>query len=213
MKRSSITAALCAGVLALGVLALARPTTSTNVKSAKPVPSQQTGVAQPDVARREAPVPDHVIYGLFLRHVSMLKKQAIENERRGKDGSGLRSTYKRKADLSDYEADRLEQIATECEQEVTQQDARAKVIIDAFRARYPNGIVPPGETLPPPPPELQAMQIERDQIVLRARDRLRAAFGEQEFTRFEQFIRSEVAPEIQRTRPRQMPFTKRINNR
>ncbi|HEX8141061.1 MAG TPA: hypothetical protein VF553_00590 [Pyrinomonadaceae bacterium] len=212
-KRKYMTIALSGVVLALSVLAFARPTTSTNILSANPTPFQQIRTIQRELARREVPVPDHVMYGLFLRYVSVLKKQAIKNERLGKDGSGLRSTYKHKADLSDNEAYMLEQIATECEQEVAQQDARAKVVIDAFRARYPNGIVPPGETLPPPPLELQVMKKERDAIVLRARDRLRAAFGEQEFMRFDQFIRSEVAPEIQHVKPRQQPPNGNIDNR
>lgn len=195
-KRDYITTALGGIVLALCAFAFARPTTSTNIKSAKTITAQQT-TPQHELARQKAPVPEHVIYGLLLHHVYTLKHQSIENERRGKDGSSLRSAYKRKAGLSDYEALTLEKIASECEQEVAQVDARAKVVIDAFRARYPGGRVPQGEMVSPPPPELQAMQKERDDIVLSARERLRAAFGDVEFERFDTFVQKNVVPEIQ----------------
>ena len=103
----------------------------------------------------------------------------------------------------------LEQIASECEQEVAQMDARAKVILDAFRARYPGGRVPQGETVPAPPPELQVMQKERDAIVLRARDRLCAALGEAEFGRFDTFVQKNVVPEIQPAMPKgQLPVAR-----
>lgn len=69
-----------------------------------------------------------------------------------------------------------------------EQDARARVVIEAFRARYPGGVLPRGEKLPPPPPELLLMQEGRNAILLHGRDRLRATFGEQEFTRFHDFV-------------------------
>lgn len=93
----------------------------------------------------------------------------------------------KEGNLNDAQARALESIAAATLQEVEQQDARARRIIDAFRAQYPNGIVPKGKKLPEPPPELKVMQEERNAMILRGRDRLRAALGEQEFARFHQF--------------------------
>lgn len=69
-----------------------------------------------------------------------------------------------------------------------QQDEKAQKIITAFRARYPGGKVPQGESLPPPPPELTRLWEERKAIILHARDRLREAFGEQKFKQFDAFL-------------------------
>ena len=75
------------------------------------------------------------------------------------------------------------------ELQVAAQDAKAKVIIDRFRAQYPYGIVNPSFPLKPPSPELKEMQQERNNIILRARDQLRAELGEEAFARFDQFVK------------------------
>ncbi len=62
------------------------------------------------------------------------------------------------------------------------------MVIETFSAQYPNRVAPKGQKLPEPPPELKVMQAERNAIVLRGRDRLRAALGEQEFARFHDFV-------------------------
>ena len=49
---------------------------------------------------------------------------------------------------------------------------------------------------PPPPPELFAMQQERNAIILQARERLHAAFGEEEFTRFDQFVQKRIGSQV-----------------
>lgn len=158
---------------------------------------------QPPPQPQSNQVPEHVVYRHFFHHIVVLQEQAEEIRRQGDDGSSLRSYYRREASLNEDQERILNEIALECEREVEEQDARAQVIIDAFRARYPGGGVPLGETLPPPSPELREMQAERNAIILRARDRLRTAFGEQDFNRFEEFVQNRVTPNILPVSPSQ----------
>lgn len=132
--------------------------------------------------------PEHVKYWLLFSHVVSLKNKADELERKGRKTS-LRSAVKKDAGLSDEQGQSLENISLECAKEVEQLDGRAKRVIDAFKSRYPGGHVPDGETLPPPPPELTALQRERDNAVLRARARLHASLGDREFERLDAFAK------------------------
>jgi hypothetical protein len=119
-------------------------------------------------------------------------QQADEMQRQGKDTSPLRSFFQRKANLNEFQARILDTVADECVRQLDVQDARGQLIINDFRKRFPPGKLPTGVKLPPPPLELTKMQEERDAMILRARDRLRIAFGEDEFQRFEGFVTERV---------------------
>jgi len=126
------------------------------------------------------------VYGFVFRKVSMITNKTKELRALGQIGQKPYFALQKDADLSDAQANILESIASACEQEVERQDEKAKVIIEAFRSQFPEGKIPKGVALPPPPPELKLMWEERNAMILLARDRLRAAFGEQEFHRFDQ---------------------------
>lgn len=144
-------------------------------------------------------VPDHIVYRMFLRDLYTFKLKAEESERQGnhKSSEAYRNIYKVPAGWTDEQARILEEIATECERQIKEVDAKAKKIIDERRALYyPNGKVQPGGQLAPPSPELKLLQEERNATILKFRDRIREALGEQEFHRLEQFLKSTVAPTI-----------------
>lgn len=143
-----------------------------------------------------SPLPEHVAYWFLFHHSAALKRKADEVEKKGKSSS-LRALIKRDADLNDGQAATLETISLECEREVAEKDAQAKVVIAAVRARYPDGKIPRGESLPPVPPALEALQQERDAIILRARDRLHEAFGDQDFQRFDSFVKKDAGAHTQ----------------
>jgi len=138
-------------------------------------------------------VPDAVIYRLIFRHQALLKAKADELERQGKDAKHMRGFFKRRADLTDEQAQAFDEISSQCALELKAIDERAKPIVQAYRAQYPNGQVPHGQLPQPPPVELHQMTKERNELVLRKRDELRAAFGENEFKRFEEFIKNKMA--------------------
>ncbi len=134
------------------------------------------GQALPETQR----VPDHVIYGFSFRKVTLMQSRFAQTPY---------FPLQREANLTQEQARVLSEIASACMQEVQQKDERARVISGAFRAQFPGGIVPSGVTLPPPPPQLRVVWEERNASILRARDRLRAAFGEQAFARFDNYAR------------------------
>jgi hypothetical protein len=142
------------------------------------------------------PAPTAVVYSALFHHVADVIQQADEIQRQGKNASSLRSMFQEKASLSEAQARVLDTVATGCVREVAVQDARAQQIINEFRLRFPPGRLPPGVKLPPPPPELKQMQEERDAMILRARDRLRVALGENEFQRFDEFVTKRVGSAI-----------------
>lgn len=182
MNKKRLIITLCIVALAVGALAF--------TKQATPVQNQKAPQQQ------IKSIPDYTVYRHLFHHHIALKQKAEELEQQGKDGKALRSFYQRQAKLNDDEARAFDQIASECEQEVAQQDAKAKAIIDAGLARYPGGKIPPGEKPPEAPAELKAMWEDRNAIILRARDRLREALGEQEFKRFDDFVERNVKPNI-----------------
>ena len=154
--------------------------------------SRKTGTAQAHKVAQQPTeeLPEHIPYMFFFDHHHFNLKKAAELRSKGKDGSRYQLMFKQKAGLSDEQAEALDQITLDYAQELEQQDAKAQIVINEFQARYPPGKLPPGVTLPPPPPELAIMQEERNAIILRARDRWRRALGEQESVRFDNFIKT-----------------------
>jgi hypothetical protein len=158
---------------------------------------KQLNVQGPDTATavlpeqgQEGAVAEHTVYRMLFHHAFVFSQEADKAERRGNSASAhaFRTAFGQDAGLGDEQVKVLNDLAAECEREVKEQDAKAKVIIDARRAQYLQT-----DQLLPPSPELEAMQRERNAIILRYRDRLRAAFGEQEWGRFQGFIRQHVA--------------------
>jgi hypothetical protein len=185
MKRKHILLLICLASVAVALAA------SLSVSTPKAAPPPEPAQAQ----RAMPPAP--VVYSALFYHVAFVKEQADEVERQGKDASSLRSVFRKKADLSETQARTLDAIAIECVREVAAQDARAQIIINAFKERFPPGKLPAGVKLPPAPSELAQMQQERDAIIMRARDRLRLALGDQEFQSFDEFVTEHVAAAIE----------------
>lgn len=182
MHKKRILMALCLLVSAFGLISW-----GTEGRPGRP--------AQEPAAQEQSPeVPDEVSYHQLFGQMAVFKKKAKELERQGKDGSTLKTYFKRKAELDDADARVLDDIAAQCDVELQRQDAKARAVIDAFKAQYPGGRVPHGEQPKPPPAELRAMSEERDAIVLRYRDLLRASLGEEAFARFHNFVKRRIVP-------------------
>jgi hypothetical protein len=137
---------------------------------------------------RPSDAPEHVIYRQFFHHLVTLKARAKDVESQGGDGRGLRSYFKRRANLTENEALVLDTVAADCEREVAVLDAKAKLIIDAYRARLVRGKID-SKNLPPLPPELATLQEQRNLAILHARERLRKSLGHQAFSRLDDFIK------------------------
>lgn len=186
MNRRKSLAALGILVLAIVAFAFVKAQTISSI-----APTQHARTQPPDL-------PDDILYRHLFRHVVALKAKAEEFDKQGKDAHHLRTHFKRKANLNDSQAQMFDEIAAQCALEMKPVDEHAKLIIAAYRAQYPNGQVPRGEKPLPPPIELKSLSAQRDAIVLRARDRLRAVFGDDEFNRFHnEYVKHHVAPNIQ----------------
>jgi hypothetical protein len=172
MNKKLVMLTLCIIALMVCIFAFAKQA-QTNPPSPQQAPLQS-----------DSPVPEHVAYAFLFRNNAFFRKKAIEA---GKPPA-RNTAFQKEAGLSDVQALVLDEIAAATMHEVDQQDARARVIIERFRAQFPNGVVPKGQPLPEPPPELKIMQEERNAMILRGRDRLLTAFGEQKFARFNEFI-------------------------
>lgn len=197
-SNKQVSAILCAALVCAGAFAFAgRPLPSGPAAAA----AAKSAPAAPQLGTREAPhkasAPEHVIYGQFFRHAVELKERAKNLERSGKDGSKLRSHYKDKANLNDFQAREFNKIADAYAREAAQLDAKAKRIIDEAHARFPGGVVPKGETVPPPPPELKELQRRRDYAVMRARHNLKNALGTQGFSQIDDYLKTNFAPNVQ----------------
>lgn len=143
------------------------------------------------------PIPEHITYGFFFNRIIAIQQKATGRPDARAIGQVIRTSVEREAGLSDAQLLALNNIAFVCTQQLRQQDKRAGQIIAAFRVRYPKGIIPPGEALPPPPVELKVLQEERNAIVLRARDQLRRVFGEQVFNRLDEILKRDIASNVQ----------------
>lgn len=171
----------------------------------KAVSSHETQGAQPQSkpadndssAQAQAEeVPEYVVYGMLFREVNEFGKKAKEKENRGENGSGLRNFHRNKAGLDERQSQALEKIAADCQSEVEVLDQKARKIIRDGRAQHPGGLLAKGETLPVPPAELKNLNEQRVKTILKARDFLRASFGEGEFQRFDKFSKKEAAEKM-----------------
>jgi hypothetical protein len=136
--------------------------------------------------------PRHVVYGLLFREVAAFKKIAREKELKGEDAGFLHRHHKENLKLDDAQTEALARVAEETDREARKLDREARKIIDKGRARHPDGKLKDGESLPPPPAELKALQQQRDAAIMKGREELRSALGDTEFLRFDEFVQQEV---------------------
>lgn len=193
MKTRHKATLICALGLAIGAVAFGwqRVTGKSSItKSAVQATPQNSAT---NSAPQNADIPKHVAYGLFFGEMAAFKKKAEENERQGLDGSSLRRHHKLRAGLNDQQAQILDSIANDCNEAVIGLNERARKIINKDRARHPHGRLNEGEPLPLPPDELRTLEDQRTTTVLGAREKLRQAFGEKEFRRFDDFVQQDIA--------------------
>jgi|ERR1700686_2674679 len=178
--KKQVAVALCVLGVAIGGLSLSRQYRSSA--------SSQKKLVQ---------VPEHVMFKHLFHHVITLKKKAEDTEKEGKDATQFKTHFIRKAQLSSEQSHVLEEVAAEFDQEEQLIAARAKPLVEAYTAQYPNGQVPHGQNPARPPGELRKLSEERDAAVLRARDRLHVRLGDEEFKRFDNFVKAQIAPNIE----------------
>lgn len=159
------------------------PATAKSLSAANPTPT----------APMQPAVPEHAVYNELFYHVNFLKKKADKEQQAGRDASVLRSFYKRQAKLDDAQSDLLEMTARGLARDAEVLDRQAEKIIKKFRSDVQKIVLKLGDRLPEPPAVLKTMQAERDSLVMRARDSLRAGLGEEAFQRLDQYVQENIA--------------------
>lgn len=184
MNSRKLSALVLLIMITLALFALGNGPTSKTVGAAIP---------QTSVHSRTSEIPEYVAYGFLFRLVSKLSDKTRELRSQGRIGPKDYLPLQKEASLTQAQARMLEAIASACQQEIARQDEKAKSVVHAFRAQLPEDKQLRGKPLPPPPAELKALSDERNAIVLRAREQLRLGFGEESFTRFDNYVKFRFA--------------------
>ncbi len=145
---------------------------------------------------RPGNAPKIVVYRQLFKHMEYLENKAKQVDLARADASPLRNYYKTIARLSDWEDYRLKEIAASTNAAVDALDQKAKVLIDAIRARHPDGKLATGEKLPEAPKELADMQTARNQLLQKAIEQVHAAFGDKRYQEFDTFVETKVSPKV-----------------
>ena len=142
------------------------------------------------------PIPEPVVYSTFFNYVVHVKEQADETENKGKSAASLRAYFQNQAGLTEDQARLLNDLAAKCVTDVARQDAIAQEVVNKFQSQFPNGRIPKGTKLPPPPASLAIMQQERNRIILQARESLQLTLGEIAFNKVRNYIAVSITPNI-----------------
>lgn len=178
-----------------------KPSKNAEVMKVSTDASSATATMQNGVGPNNPNVPEHVVYSFLFRHQNFMKKKAEEAESRGQDSSLFRNYYQREAKLDDRQAAMLSDIATQVELDVKAIEAEAKLIVDKVRAERASAPVKPNQPVPPPSPELMALQQRRNAVVLQARNQLERALGPSSFSDFHKYVKDKVASQIKPKTP------------
>jgi hypothetical protein len=141
-------------------------------------------------------VPDTILYRALFRHIAHLEEVAANPTTAPAASTDLRAYYQNAAKLTAQEDRDLKRIAQKCDADVKQKDAAAKAIIDSVRARYPGGRLPDRASLPSIPSDLDALKKDRDVALTNCIGDLSQSFGQNEFQRFHQFVKTQFAPQV-----------------
>lgn len=176
------------------LLAYASPASAATAAAPSPKPAPgKPAATQPQASQ---PAPEHAVYNEFFYHVNFLRKKADKEEKGGKEAAQLRAFYKRQAKLDDAQNEKLSKAASDLERQLDLIDAKARKVIDKFRAGVKAMDIKPGQKMPEPPAQLKTMQAERDALVMRAKENLRANLGDEAFGRLDQYVRQNIAPRM-----------------
>jgi hypothetical protein len=160
-------------------------------------PSAQPPTSRPPLAR---------LYWHFLAYQNFLDRTAANLDQHGGNGDELRNRFQRKVGFTSAQFGTVRQAAVKLESDLKPKDAQAKVIIDAFHAKYPPGKV---TTLPPPPPELAQLQQEREQLIEQDVSDLKSQLGPEASAKMDAFLQNDFAPTVKYRQiqiPRPAPF-------
>lgn len=117
-------------------------------------------------------IPDNIFFDMLLNTVKSMDEAAANLEKQGKNGNIWSKYFEREVGLNAQQAAILRQAANDFDREAEPIHRRAMQIINERRASHINGQKPLA-----PSPEIASLQIRRDTVALRHRDRLQTLLG------------------------------------
>lgn len=138
-------------------------------------------------------IPDYVLYDSLFRMDVSFRRKALEQELTGQPVTSLKTYFKNSANLTDEESEILRQTAIDFIQEIQPIDTQARQITANIREQYLYGEVPAGGEVSHPPSELADLQNQRNEIVLRNRDKLSDSLGKDAFEKLDAFMHNDFA--------------------
>ncbi len=144
-------------------------------------------------AQSASQIPPQILYDQMFRLIVAFNRKAEIQRLKGETITSLPSYFKEEAHLSDQENEILQQVALEFLQEVKPIDDQATILITQIRESFPDGVIPEGQQVPPPPPELANLQDERNSAAIKYRDRLNELLGNARFADFDRFVQGSFA--------------------
>lgn len=143
-----------------------------------------------------------LLYRLLFREVLSVDKAAGRAEAASQPSGTLRNYHLTRLELSPTQDAQLKAIAAQCIASLAPVDARANAIIEAAKKRHrgaPKGS--PNAQVPPAPPELAALEMQRSSIILSAVDALAQMYGPGEFVYFENLVRRHMSASVKLIEP------------
>lgn len=141
-------------------------------------------------------VPPEVIYLFLFKEVAAFEEKANEAPGLGEDPEVYRTVYKRLANLTNAQSDFLKKTAAACLKELKFKDETARRIAERLRSDYQKqssqGLAP---EVPPVSPELTKLQTQREAIILKYRDVLKAGM-EDGFSNLESYVENHITSNI-----------------
>ena len=181
MKNKNIILIIMSLITVLSVFAGINKVTLFNT----PVVASSTPSPTPRVAKyiTRQEMPPQIMYLQLFKHISVLKQMEAKSQSQGFSSSWTSTFYSEKLGLTSSQSQIIDNEVADCLQKVQNLDQQAESIITNARAQFPNGDLA-GKSLPPPPPQLYALQTQKDNIVLAAKANLEQQFGSQKFIEF-----------------------------
>lgn len=147
------------------------------------------------------PMPEEIMYLALFQQIHALRQEDSKYQARGETTTFKETFYKTRLGLSPDKFTAVETAYTDYMARVEPINKRAGEIIKKYRDQFPGGelkkAVPADpsklgltyEKPPPAPPELGELQKQKDQVALTAKEKIRQALGQTEFSKFESSLR------------------------
>ncbi len=139
------------------------------------------------------PMPDQVIYHMFLRHLAAFERLAQQAQANGQNPDPWRKHILHKFGLTADEQQKIMPIALQYDAQWRSIHEQEEIAIKTYKDLYfPKGTWPKGQPLPPKSDELLSLQKSSQDLALRAKEQVTASLGATRFAGLDSMIRSHL---------------------